>query len=167
MSYKKIIIIGDAGRGKSTLASKLSEKLRIPHHSTDDYFYEVKFSKPRDRQDALEKISKTFTEDTWIVEGTTAWLLEPGIDLADRIIYLRYSNIFSQWFSIIKRGLSRDNENLIDTLKLMKHVLYKRYGLGYKKGKMTHSDFIKPHQSKVITLSSFKDIDTFVTSLGK
>jgi len=44
MKFKKIIIIGDAGRGKSTLASKLSKKLNTPHYSTDDYFYEVKFS---------------------------------------------------------------------------------------------------------------------------
>jgi len=36
--YKKIIIIGDAGRGKSTLATKLAEKLGILHYSTDDSF---------------------------------------------------------------------------------------------------------------------------------
>jgi len=38
MKFKKIIIIGDAGRGKSTLASKLSKKLNISYYSTDDFF---------------------------------------------------------------------------------------------------------------------------------
>ena len=60
---EKIIIIGDAGRGKSTLASKLSEKLNIPCYSTDDYFYEVKFTKPRDRQEALSQISNIYKQD--------------------------------------------------------------------------------------------------------
>lgn len=162
----KIIITGDAGRGKSTLATKLSEKLHIPHYSTDDYFYEIKFSKPRDRQEALRQISEIYTKDTWIMEGTTAWLLEPGMKSVDTIVYLRHKSIFSQWFLIFKRGLQRENESLKETFALMKHVFYKRYGLGYKKGKMTHSEFIEPYKHKVITLSSFKDIDDFLKNLS-
>jgi len=46
----------------------------------------------------------------------------------------------------------------------MKHVLYKRYGLGYKKGKMTNSELIAPHQEKVIMLSSFKEINDFMNN---
>ncbi len=59
--------MGDSGRGKSTLAPRISEKLGIPYHSTDDYFYEVKFSKLRDRQKSIEGISKLFHEPRWIV----------------------------------------------------------------------------------------------------
>lgn len=161
----KIIITGDAGRGKSTLAKMLSEKLNISHHSTDDYFYEVKFSKPRDRQEALRLISENYLKDKWIVEGTTFWLLEPGLKLADVIVYLRYKNILSQWFSILKRGLFRKNEILIGTLALMRHVFYKRYKLGYKKGKMSHTELLEPYKNKVITLSSFEEINNFVNNL--
>ncbi|MEK7645339.1 MAG: hypothetical protein AAB391_03440 [Patescibacteria group bacterium] len=162
MIYKRIIITGDAGRGKSTLAAELSRKFGIPSHSTDDYFYEVKFSKPRDRQQALEQISETFKQEKWIVEGTTAWLLEPGMASADIILYLRYKNILSQWGTLLRRGLSRENERIKQTLFLMKHVFYKRYSLGYKKGKMTHQEFIEPHKHKVVTLSSFKEIEDFL-----
>ena len=62
-NFNRIIITGDAGRGKSTLAGKLSEKCGITHHSTDDYFYEFKFFKPRDRVKALEEISKLYKYD--------------------------------------------------------------------------------------------------------
>ncbi len=165
MKPNKIIITGDAGRGKSSLASKISEKLKIPNYSTDDYFYEIKFSKPRDRKESLEKISEIYKNDSWIVEGTTAWLLNPGMELADTIIYLRYNNIFSQWFILLKRGLSRKDEKIKRTLALMKHVFYKRYSLGYKKGKMTHIEFIEPYKDKLTILSSFKEIDEFLKNL--
>jgi adenylate kinase family enzyme len=161
----KIIITGDAGRGKSTLASNLSEKLNIPHYSTDDYFYEVKFTKPRDRQVALNQIREVYKKDKWIIEGTTAWLLDPGMEASDTVIYLRHRSIWSQWYILLKRGLFRKNEKLSGTFALMKHVFYKRYGLGYKKGKMTHSEFVEPHKHKLIVLSSFKEIDNFLKSI--
>lgn len=165
MKLNKIIITGDAGRGKSALAERLSKKLGIPHHSTDDYFYEFKYFKARDRENALLEISKLYREDKWIVEGTTAWLLEPGMEVADIIIYLKYKNIFHQWLNIFKRYLRRKDDTLKETLILMRHVFYKRYGLGYKKGKMTHAEFLAPYKEKVIVLSSFKEIDSFLESM--
>lgn len=163
--YNKIIIIGDAGRGKSSLALKLSEIFGIEHHSTDDFFYEVKFTIPREREECLRLIKEIFNKDRWIVEGTTQWLLTPGLDLADIIIYLKYKNIFFQWFTIIKRHFTRGDESWRQTFYLLRHVLYKRYGWGYKKGKMTHSEAIVPYLSKVVTLSSFKEIDDFVNKI--
>ena len=159
---RKIIIIGDAGRGKSTLAYNLSKKLNISHHSTDDYFYEVKYIKPRNKQESIDSISHLFQQESWIVEGTTQHLLQPGLDLADVIIYLKYKNIFSQWFVLLKRHLSRKDESLKEVLSLMEHLFYKRYGLGYKKGKLTHEEVIWPYKDKVVVLDSFKKIRDFL-----
>lgn len=162
---KKILIVGDACRGKSTLAEKLSKKLGIPNYSTDDYFYEVKFSKKRDKQEGLDLISKIFKEDTWIVEGTTRHLIKQGLDLADIIIHLEHKNVISQWFLIFRRFLQRENETLRKSLGLMKHVFYKKYKLGYKKGESTVSEIISPYRHKVVTLYSFKEIDNFFNAL--
>lgn len=164
-SPKKILIMGDAGRGKSTLAAHLSEKTGIQHHSTDDYYYEVKFSKPRNKQQSIDKISKLYHNQAWIIEGTTHHLLEPGLASADIIIYLVYQNILHQWASLMKRHFQRDNARLIDLALLMKHVFYKRYGLKYKKGKRSNSEFIAPFKEKVVTLSSFKEINNFINNL--
>lgn len=161
----KILIVGDAGRGKSTLASKLSQKLGIPHYSTDDFYYEVKFTKVRDRPESITKISEIFKKEKWIVEGTTEYLLEPGLHSADIIIHLKYKNISAQWAVIFKRYFQRDNDTILGSLKLMRHVLYKKYGLGYRKGKRTPSILIEPRKHEVITLSSFKEINNFLNSL--
>jgi len=161
----RIIITGDAGRGKSTLAVKLSVKLGIPYHSTDDYFYEYKFFKPRDRKNALEQITRIYQEDRWIVEGTTAWLLDRGMESTDLIVYLKYKNILSQWLTLIRRYFKRKEDTIKGTLILMRHVFYKRYGLGYKKGKITHMEFISPYRHKLVTLSSFREIDDFIKTM--
>ena len=163
--HSKIIIIGDAGRGKTTLAEKLSQKLGIKHYSTDDFFYEIKFTKSRTREEASSLISSVYQNDNWIVEGTTQWLLQPGLDSADIIIYLKYNNIFSQWATLIKRHFERNDESIWHTILLLRHVLYKRYGWGHKKGKITHKEVVAPYQDKLIILSSFKEINKFIIKI--
>ena len=167
-NLNKILIVGDSCRGKSTLASKISTKLGIPHHSTDNFYYEIKFTKVRDRKESIALISKIFQQERWLIEGTTKHLIEPGLESADIIIHLRYKNILTQWLVLIKRYTNRRGEvieNIGGLYKLMKHVLYKKYHLGYRKGKPTPTEIIEPHKHKVITLSSFKEINDFLNSL--
>lgn len=161
----KILIVGDAGRGKSTLAEKISVKLGIPHHSTDDFYYEVKFSKVRDRPESIEQIKEIFQMEKWIVEGTNNHLIVLGLHSADIIIHLRYKSMLAQWAVLIKRYFKRDNETLKKLFSLMQHVFYKKYKLGDRKGKLTHSELVDPHKHKVIELSSFKKINDFLDSL--
>ncbi len=164
-TLNKILIVGDAGRGKSTLAAKISEKLGIPHYSTDDFLYEVKFTKYRDKQEGIDKILEVYKNEKWIIEGTTKSLVEHGLDSADIIIYLRHKSILAQWTVLLKRNLKRDHETLSGLFKLMRHVLYKKYKLGYRKGKDTTTDVIKAHKYKVVTFSSFREINNFINSL--
>jgi adenylate kinase family enzyme len=161
----KILIVGDAGRGKSTLASNLSKRLNIQNYSTDDFYYEVKFTKVRDRQESVDSIKKIFENEKWIIEGTTRHLILPGLDSADIIIHLRYENIPTQWLVLVRRYLERENETIGGLYKLMKHVLYKKYKLGYRKGKLTPTEIIEPNKHKVVTLSSFKEINKFLETL--
>ncbi len=164
--------MGDSCRGKTTLALKLAKKLEIPHFSTDDFFYEVKFTKKREKQESIDKIIEIYKKDKWIVEGTTRHLLEPGVDSADIIIYLEYPNVAMQWVRLIQRHIRRryksrteESETVGGLLGLMKHVLYKKYGLGYKKGTVSPQELVRSYKHKVVTLSSFREINTFVDSL--
>lgn len=163
--FKRIIIIGDSGRGKSTLAHKLSAKLNIPYHSTDDYYWEVKFSKVRDRQECMESISKLYRGDAWIVEGSGRRLLEPGFLDADLIIFLKHKSLLFQWWVLMKRHGTRGEDTLMGTLYLLRHVFYKKFRLGYEKNKVTYSEALAPHETKMVVLSSFKEINDFVDSI--
>jgi adenylate kinase family enzyme len=162
---KKIIITGDAGRGKSTLAGKLAKKLDIPHYSTDDFYYEVKFTKMRSREDSAKAIAGVYQEEKWIVEGATEHMIEAGLPHADLIVCLKHKNIFAQWAYLLRRHFSQDNETVGDLWEFMRHVYYKRYSLGYRKGQPTIHEFIAPYREKVVTLSSFKEMERFFHSL--
>lgn len=158
----KILIVGDSGRGKTTLAQRLSEKLGIEKHSTDDYFWKVKFTLMEDKGIALEKIVQIYQKPHWIMEGSTRGFIEPGLETASLIIYLGHKNLLSQYWVLFKRFLTRDEEKLINLLRLYLHLFFKRYKLGGHRNRPTLLEMIKPYEQKVTKLFSFKDIDNFI-----
>lgn len=165
INNKKILIVGDSGRGKSTLAKKLSEKLNIKQYSTDDFYWKVKFTQPEEKEISLKKISGVYNQPSWIVEGSTRSLVKEGIDKSDLIIHLIYPNLVSQFWSLLKRKLTRKEERWIDLLLLYKHLFFKRYKLGLQKNKVDLDEMLTPFNKKVIRLSSYQEIDQFLENL--
>ncbi len=159
--YKRILIIGESGRGKSVLAHKLSKKLSLPFYSTDDFFWEIKFSKPHDREGSKIKIKEVYATEKWIMEGSSTHLFRPGLDSAEIIINLVFGNIFQQWWSLIRRNRTRKHESLS---KHMVYVTRKRFGIGNNKEKLK-AELLKTYTNKIIVLKSFKEIDSFLNSI--
>jgi adenylate kinase family enzyme len=152
----KILVIGEAGRGKTTLATKLSIKLGIPVFSTDDFYWAQKFSIPADKVVSVEKIQQVYAGETWIVEGTTAHLLVPGFELADKIIYIGFNTVWSQWRALIRRSFGRPGENWWQLAKLMKHVLYKRRNWA---GRMSLLTQLEPYFAKTLVCNEAQSTD--------
>jgi adenylate kinase family enzyme len=158
-NYRKILILGDAGRGKTTFAEKLSKKISIPHYSTDDFFWKVKFTEPNDKGKSVEEISHIYRQDEWIMEGTTRRLIREGLEKADIIYLLKFGNIFSQYYYLIRRKFKRKHESFGALLGLLKHVTYKKYKKGYGNHTPPLSELIEPYKSKVVGLNSIKEIN--------
>ena len=113
-SFKKILIVGDSGRGKSTFAKVLSQKLNIKQFSTDDFFWKEKYTQAEDKKTSIKNISKIYNQESWIVEGATRSLIREGIEKSDQIICLVYPNLFSQFWTLLKRKLTRQEETWIN-----------------------------------------------------
>ncbi len=158
-NYKRILILGDAGRGKSTFAEKLSQKTRIPHHSTDDFFWKVKFTEANNREESVKKVSEIYQQDKWIIEGTTRRLILEGLEKADIIYFLQFKNIIHQYYFLTKRSLTRKNEGIIGWWDLLKHVTNKRYKKGYGGYHIPLHKLLQPHKNKVMELNSMKEIN--------
>lgn len=162
--YKRILIIGESGRGKSVLAHRLSERLSIPFYSTDDFFWKIKFSEPEDKEGSKIKIAEVYKTEKWIMEGSSNHLFKPGLEPSEIIINLVFGNIFQQWWSLIKRNRARKHEGLKDLFNFIVYVTKKRFGIKNNK-EAIKTELLKPYSEKVIILKSFKQIDSFLKSI--
>jgi adenylate kinase family enzyme len=92
---KKIVIIGSAGAGKTTLARNLEFKLHLNAIHLDRLFWkrdwkgETKDNWKRETKDTrIEILDKIVQEKQWIIEGTYIGSSEPRLKAADTIIIL-------------------------------------------------------------------------------
>ena len=84
----KVILLGNAGAGKSTLARRLLQKQQVARLSLD----EVAFSTATERRPLDESIAEVqdFIEknENWIIEGCYADILEPVLDACEELYFL-------------------------------------------------------------------------------
>lgn len=163
---KRILIVGDSGMGKSAMAEKLSKRTNIPFFSTDDFYWKTKFTEINDKQKSIDDLGKIYDKNEWIVEGGTRHLTQRGIEDADTIYFLKFTNILLQYYFIVRRSFGRKNERFIDLWKLLKHITYKRYKKGYGNHLPSLEDMLKPYESKVIRLGSRKEIHKCLNNVG-
>ncbi|MCF2948048.1 AAA family ATPase [Paraglaciecola aquimarina] len=87
---KKIIIFGNSGAGKSTLAKQLSSQHNLAHLDLDTLAWQP--SAPPTRKpivESAESISHFIKENqTWVIEGCYADLIEIALPFSNEIIFL-------------------------------------------------------------------------------
>ena len=105
----KIIIIGNGGTGKSTLAQKMGEDLHLPV----TYLDLVMWNKDWDRlseKEFTKQLAKITAQKDWIIEG---WgyhsTLYDRIEKADVIVYLEYPLAFCLK-SVLERNKKYNNK---------------------------------------------------------
>ena len=159
---RRILIIGDAGRGKTTFAQYASDEFSIPVFSLDDILWKEKYSTIENRLVAIDKIQAIVDQDTWIIEGTTRYLAEHGFERADVIYYFQHRNLIGQVTHLIWRYLKKRGSTLVELYKLILHSIYKRYCIGYQRGEKTWSCILDPYSSKVIHVDSRKGVKDLI-----
>lgn len=66
--YKRILVIGCSGSGKSTFSRKLSDILSIKCTHLDNLFWKSGWIE-EDRNVFIDKIKKSLSENSWIIDG--------------------------------------------------------------------------------------------------
>jgi len=166
---KKIYITGPVGSGKTTLANKLSEKLKIPCHSLDILMYEKDNSKwgniPRDEGTRIILFDNIMAKDSWIMEDAGRKRFETGFDEADTIIFLHPKTLTRKTRIIIryiKQKFKLEKCNYNPNLLMLKRMF--EWTRNFENGTDTIIARLEPYESKVITLRTNKQIKAFISS---
>jgi len=165
-NLKRIYIIGPSGSGKSFLAKKLSNQLKIPAYDLDDIFWLKKPIKKRPEQmwkPLLERISK---KQKWIIEGIFHAWVESAIKKSDLIIWLDFPPRTLSWRLLtrhIKRKLKGSPYKIKDTLYLLKYS--KKYSKKETNLYLNHKKLIKKVKTNLVIIKNKKQLNNLLEKL--
>lgn len=109
---KRILIIGNAGSGKTTFAKALAEKTQLPLIHLDKLFWCGEWEHlSRDEFDAALQIELEKSE--WIIDGNFSRTIPHRLKYCDTVIYFDLPTITCLWGSTVRvvknYGKSRDD----------------------------------------------------------
>ncbi len=84
----KIILLGNAGAGKSTLSKKLTAKHPAARLSLDEVAFQGD-ARRRPLEDSIDEVKRWIARnESWIIEGCYADIIEPVLESCDQLIFL-------------------------------------------------------------------------------
>lgn len=98
---KRVVILGCAGAGKSTLARKLGEKTGLPVVHLDKLFWHSGWVEST-KDEIDEKIFREMQMDCWIMDGNYTRTLPARLQRCDTVIYLDFPRWQCLW-GVLKR----------------------------------------------------------------
>jgi adenylate kinase family enzyme len=91
-SVHRLLIIGSAGAGKSTLATTLGERLGLPVIHLDSLYWRPGWEETP-RQAWTEVVAELCRRDRWIMDGNYGGTLEQRVETCDAVILLDFPRI--------------------------------------------------------------------------
>jgi adenylate kinase family enzyme len=86
---KRILVIGNSGTGKSTLAKRLSICLNLPFYPSDPFYWEPGW-KPAPADKVFQQVREVTFSESWILDGNFDEYHEFVWRQADCILWLDY-----------------------------------------------------------------------------
>lgn len=122
----KILIIGNLGTGKTTLAKKFAKEYSIKHYEIDSIVHDDNNGGiKRSFEEQNRIVNNINKEKHWIIEGVLRGNLYCLLEMADKIIYLDISKrktnirILTRY---IKQKLKIEKANYEPTIKMLKQI---------------------------------------------
>ena len=89
-SMRRIVIVGTAGSGKTTLAHQLGTRLNIPAVELDALYWDANWT-PAPFAVFRERTERALNGDAWVVDGNYSKVRDLTWGRADTVIWLDYS----------------------------------------------------------------------------
>jgi adenylate kinase family enzyme len=170
MKQKRVFIIGTMGSGKTTLAKKIANKLKIKPNSLDDVYWTTKYTRKRNSAKRERIVKNIIKNKKWVIEGVfQSWVGEIA-QKADLVIWLDLHPNILTW-NILKRfvkntltGKEKERGTFYDNYKIVVHARKYRNG-EHKNSYRGHREMIKKHRVKPIHITTLKQLRKLETRL--
>ena len=155
---KRILVLGCAGSGKSTLSKRLSAILGIEVIHLDAYYW--KDWKEADSDEFAAFVQKTAAKESWIIDGNYRKTLPVRLAAADSVIFLDFPTS-TCIMSVIKRTLKNYGKERED----MGKGCHERFDLSFLRWVLT----FRRKNRRFITenLDNFPDVNKIVLKSRK
>lgn len=88
-TFRRIMIMGNGGSGKTWLSKRLAPCLvRNPVHLDDIYWQPGRYGAARDKATVIEEIRRLSHEHEWLVEGVYGWLVNVVLPRTTLLLFL-------------------------------------------------------------------------------
>jgi adenylate kinase family enzyme len=86
----RVVVIGNSGSGKSTVATRIGTVLKLPAHDLDALYW-LSPGEERPRGEARALVAQVAAGSGWVIEGVWAELLEVALVRATVLVWLDLS----------------------------------------------------------------------------
>lgn len=168
-AYKKVILVGSAGSGKSYLSKLIAKYTKLPLIHLDNEYWKPGWTETP-KAEWLEKQKELVSGDSWIIDGNYNGTLELRFAAADCIIFLDMNR-----FKCIYRVLKRHGKKRSDLPAYLEEKKDKEF-LAFinwiwrfpTKGRNKILELHKQYSEKpFIVLKNRKEVNRFVKDLEK
>jgi adenylate kinase family enzyme len=100
---QRLLVIGCSGGGKSTLSSRLCERLALPYISMDRDFFWLPGWVKRDKAEERALIAQAVARDRWLMDGTGQSTFDLRLPRTQMVIWVR----IPRWrclLGVVRRG---------------------------------------------------------------
>lgn len=163
----KVLITGNVGSGKTTLAKKLSETYNVPYFEIDSIVHDDKNNRKRTEEKQKNEVNKINRENkNYIIEGVLRKNLEFICNLVDYIIIFDIDKKVLRKrvkARYIKQKIGLEKANYKPTKEFLNQMYIWLENYDYNKDK----HLIKKYSNKIIILRNNKEVKKYLIAMEK
>ncbi|MCF0055234.1 hypothetical protein [Dyadobacter sp. CY356] len=163
---KRICIIGPSSSGKSTLATKLGEKLNISECHLDQLAHTAGTNwQLRDEKEFAADQDVILEKDSWIIEGNHSWCMPQRFAKATSLIWLD-PNFLGCCFRYIARSVKNDHNRpgrLKDATNEFSFEVINSIVFKYPRIRQRHKAILLGYTFLILRIHSMKELNQFYT----
>lgn len=96
MIGERIVVVGNTGSGKTTLAQELSQRLNLPHTELDALHWEPNW-RPAEPDIFRQRVTAVTTTDKWVIDGNYSKVRHHIWQQAETLVWLDYPLVVIMW----------------------------------------------------------------------